>query len=83
MKIQDEERLAIKLAIQIGDRYGFGNLICHLQSAWAAKLVEEYELPESTALKAATGSVPYPLKMHSDLINEGFWDETGERYKSA
>lgn len=80
MKISEEERLAIQTAVALGNKFGFGNLIEHLTSAWAIVLMRE-GLDEADALKAASGRSGYPIQMHRDIVERGEWDETGARYQ--
>ena len=80
MKISKLERQAIKQVCEAGKAYGFGNMIAHLQTMWAAQLINKFNMSESSARMAAGGS-GYPFKMQEDLMMKGEWDETGERYK--
>ena len=80
MKISHGEQQAIAEAIKLGEVYGFGNLIFHLQTAWARRLVATHGMDEATARQVAGGD-GYPFSMQDDLVNFGQWDETGERYK--
>ena len=77
MRISKDEQQAIKTVVSLGEKFGYGNLICHLQTAWAAQLVKEYGFTEEVAMRGESG---YPIKMHEDLMNNGEWDETGKRY---
>jgi hypothetical protein len=79
MKISEGERVAIIEVLAYGEAYGYGNLIAHLQTAWAARLMDD-ELTEKAA-RAATGGKGYPFALQRDLIDRGEWDETGVRYK--
>ena len=81
MRISDAEQQAIKTVVELGGKFGFGNLMAHLASAWAIRLMEQYDMPESTALNAVDGRSAYPLAMHKDLIERGEWDEAGKRYR--
>lgn len=81
MKISAEEQTAIRAVIDYGDRFGFGNLISHLQTAWAAHLVAD-GMPEKAARRAAGGN-GYPFLMQRDLVDRGEWDETGRRYRQV
>lgn len=80
MKISPEEQAAIREVIRLGDRFGFGNLISHMRTAWAKRLMLEYDLSDRDARDGAVGGT-YPFAMHDDLLARGEWDETGERYK--
>lgn len=79
MKISADEQYAIVAVLEFGRLFGYGNLISHLQTAWAASLIL-HGLDESTA-RAATGGAGYPFLMQHDLIYRGEWDETGARYR--
>ena len=79
MKISDREQAAIIATVRNGQIYGFGKLISHLKTAWAAKLIDD-GLDERTARHAA-GGYGMPFQMQRDLIERGELDETGERYR--
>ncbi len=81
MRISDAEQKAILDVVNAGESFGYGNMISHLQSAWARTLVTAHGFTEIQAREAVAGGNGYPFKMHSDLVNHGEWDETGERYK--
>lgn len=85
MRVSDEERLYIKDAIAIADRIGYGNLLAHIASAWAAKENEERKkrgLPEIEDVVEFSGDLrALPVLMHKDIIDRGEWDETGKRYR--
>jgi len=82
MRISAQEQAAIQHVTQAGASFGFGNMISHLQTAWAKKLMDEYGMDEKTARLSSWGD-GYPFKMHEDLKDHGFWDETGESYRAA
>lgn len=82
MGISDAERKAIKQALEAGARHGYGNLIAHLQTAWARYLVNVYKMDEASA-REASGGDGYPFAMQDDLLERGEWDESGERYRGA
>lgn len=79
MRISDDERRAIADVLRHGETFGYGNLIAHLQTAWALLLMQRYGLSEKDA-RATTGS-GYPFLMQRDLVERGEWDETGESYR--
>lgn len=54
------EREAIISAIQGGMRFGFGNLIAWLQTAWVVSL-ESQGLDRKTAIEHTMNRTPYPL----------------------
>ena len=80
MKISRSEQLGIQLAVEAGRMHGFGNMICHLKSAWANALIEKGMDPKTASHHADGG---YPIQMHLDLMERGEWDETGQRYSGA
>ncbi len=53
------EKSAIRIVLNEGERYGYGNMIAHLRTEWAKKLVAQ-GIPEEVALVCADSS-PYPL----------------------
>jgi hypothetical protein len=79
MKISREEQADIKAVLDAGARHGYGNMIFHLQTAWAKTLMEKWNLPEDTA-RHASGGTGYAFQMQDDLVQQGEWDETGEKY---
>lgn len=81
MRISHEEQQAIIAVLDYGERFGFGNLISHLATAWAARLMAD-GIREDAA-RAATGNAGYPFRMQFDLVERGEWDETGMRYRAG
>ncbi len=82
MHISAKEQDAIKTVVRLGEQFGFGNLMSHLSSAWAAKLVED-GMEEASAIAHTGCREGYPIAMHKDLMNGGQWDQTGERYRKS
>lgn len=82
MKISKQEQYAIKKVIEAGSTYGYGNMIAHLQTAWAKNLMDRYGFNEELA-RHSSGGEGYPFDMQADLIVNGEWDETGEKYQST
>lgn len=80
MKISRAEHAAINLAVSLGKRHGYGNIMSHLASAWAETLIEA-GMPESQAERFVSDRGPYPIAMHRDILERGEWDETGNRYR--
>jgi hypothetical protein len=81
MRISPKEQEAIRTIVELGNQFGFGNLMAHLQAAWTEKLMSEYGCDETTAQRVTQNREGYPVKMHQDLMLDGYWDETGNRYK--
>jgi hypothetical protein len=81
VRISPKEQEAIRIIVELGNQFGFGNLMAHLQSAWTEKLMSQYGFDEATAQRATQNREGYPVKMHQDLMLDGYWDETGNRYK--
>lgn len=75
MRVSEAEKTAINTVVGYGERYGFGNLISHLRTAWAKSLMEHGLPPDG-----AHGGTIMPFQMHDDICQQGFWDETGKRY---
>lgn len=78
MKIPRSEQIAIQEVLAYSEAHGYGNLISHLQTAWAQRLMRD-GLSEAAA-RRASGGPGYPFPMQADLIERGEWDETGARY---
>lgn len=61
------ERAAVIEVLNIAESYGYGNLIAHLQTAWAIKLMRS-GISKESAIAATLGRTPYPLESnHLDL----------------
>lgn len=82
MRISGAERDAIRAVLDYGASHGYGNLISHLQTAWAASLMRSHGMDEASA-RAAAGGPGYPFEMQRDLVASGEWDETGARYRAS
>lgn len=81
MKISESERVALEQAVQIAERFGYGNLLSHIAAAWAAKMmVEMPNMTEEKAIEFTGCSRCLPIAMHKDIVERGEWDETGKRY---
>lgn len=80
MKISEAERIAINEVLACGEQFGYGNLITHLQTAWAARLMQGGISEKVARLSTARGGSGYPFLMQRDLLERGEWDETGARY---
>jgi hypothetical protein len=52
---------AIASTIKAGERFGYGNIMAWLATAWAMKLRDEEGLSEKAAIDAVSGRGPYPL----------------------
>ena len=81
MRISEDERRAIRTVLGLGEEWGYGNLIPHLQTGWARRLMRN-GLPEESA-REASGGRGYPFKMQDDLLELSEWDETGARYRAS
>ena len=82
MIISEQEHRAIKQVVALGEEFGYGNLIAHLQTAWARVLMAKYDMPEKAArLAARGGEYGYRFEMQRDLLERGEWDETGASYR--
>jgi hypothetical protein len=55
------EEEAVRMAVQIGEAYGYGNIIAHLATAWAVILRDKHGLSEEDAIAAVSNCTPYPL----------------------
>jgi len=81
IKIRQDEVNAIRMVVDFGQIHGYGNLIAHLQSAWAKQLILQYKMDEASAIEATQTRVPYPLQMHEEILSTGQYDERGGRYR--
>lgn len=80
MKISEAERFAIRDVLAHGEEFGFGNLITHLQTAWARRLMRSGVSENVARLSTARDGGGMPFLMQDDLVERGEWDETGARY---
>lgn len=71
MKISTSEQKAIKVVCEMGAKWGYGNMISHLQSAWALSLMHKHGMPLPLAIEATEGRSPYELEVHLRLLNNG------------
>lgn len=81
MKISEAERFAIREVLAHGEEWGYGNLISHLQTAWARRLMRVGVSEKVARLSTARDGSGYPFQMQDDLVERGEWDETGARYR--
>lgn len=82
MKISRAEQIAIQEVLAYGEAWGFGNLISHLQTAWAKRLMGLHGMSEAHAREAA-GGPGYPFTMQDDIVERGEWDHSGKRYANV
>lgn len=84
MEISKAEQRAICKVIELAEAHGYGNLMNHLATAWAKRLMDNYGMTEETARISAGGDAfpGYPFAMQEDLIKRGLWDESGKRYST-
>jgi len=85
MRVSSEEQAAINECISHSKRFGFGNVISHLFTAWRITLMEKGRFTTKEAVSGAWGNsrvsqIDMPIKMHKDIIENGEWDETGGKY---
>ena len=78
MKISIAEQQAIRTVLALGEQFGYGNLIAHLNTAWARRLMRS-GVSEKVA-RLSTHGDGMPFKMQDDLVERGEWDESGKRY---
>lgn len=81
MKISKQEQTAIQQVLAWGDAFGYGNLIIHLQTAWAKKLMRSGLSEKAARAATALEGAGYPFATQDDLVERGEWDETGARYR--
>lgn len=63
-----EEQKAIIGVLALGHRFGFGNLVSHLQTEWARVLMEVHGLDEELARHSA-GGPGYPLDWQKEMLS--------------
>lgn len=63
------EAEAIRTALAIGAQHGYGNVIAHLQTAWARVLMDRYAMTEQQA-RAASGP-GYPFEWQKEVLAGG------------
>lgn len=80
MKIDEEERKAILTVLELAGKYGYGNLISHLNTRWARLLMRDYNWTEKEAREFVGSDRTYHFKMQDDILERGEWDTTGESY---
>lgn len=80
MRISNSEHIAIRQVVEFGHKFGFGNLIAHLQTAWARSLMDGGASEESA--RRGSGGPGYPFPIFDDLHQNGEWDETGKKYRT-
>jgi hypothetical protein len=78
MNISREEQRAIAAVLEHGERFGYGNLISHLQTAWAQRLMQGGLSERAARAATASDGRGYPFAMQRDLVVNGEWDETGK-----
>ena len=71
MKISTSEKEAIEIVCEMGAKWGYGNMISHLQSAWALMLIKNYGFEIETARSVVVNNTPYELEVHLRLLNTG------------
>lgn len=59
--LSEQEKAAIKRALDAGAQYGYGNMMAWLATEWAVNLRDKWNIPESEAIEAVSGRGPYPL----------------------
>lgn len=58
--MEAEEKAAIRTVLELSAKWGYGNMIAWIKTAWATMLVDAWRFDPATALKAADVSA-YPL----------------------
>lgn len=79
-QISKGEQIAIQEVLACGETYGYGNLIAHLHTAWARRLMRDGLSEQAARAATACDGAGYPFAMQDDLVEDGHWDETGKRY---
>ena len=63
------EQSAINSVLNLGGKYGYGNMIAHLKTAWAKKLMAQ-GIPKEAALQATNVSA-YPISENEPCVQGG------------
>ena len=72
----------LQTVVALGTRYGYGNLIAHLQTAWARHLVKDLDFSEESARLAATGGNGYPFEWQERILANAPTPTFAERIKT-
>lgn len=73
MKISRAEQIAIIEVLAYGEAHGYGNLITHLQTAWAKQLMRAGVSEKMARFSTGRDGSGYPFQMQDDLITRGEW----------
>lgn len=67
------ERSAVRQVLAAGKKYGYGNMIAHLQTAWAKMLMDEYGMSEKAAREATarSGDNGYSFEWQREFLEGG------------
>jgi len=74
--ISKEEKDAIKRVLKVGEKHGFGNLIAHLRTAWAASLIASTENNVNVTpwtweqANQATITAPYSIEQQNRILSD-------------
>lgn len=78
--ITEAERADICTVLQICRRRGYGNILSHVKAAWIVREMVAYGCLRDEAIREIQDREPMNLEMHLDIVQLGWWDETGARY---
>lgn len=70
MQISAEEQHAMNETTLFGERFGYSNLIGHLQTVWVRKMMDKHNMGEESAERCVRVSICRR------------WDEAGKNYLS-
>lgn len=60
-RICEAEKIAINLALDAGDQWGYGNVMAWLATEWACVLRDESGIKQEAAIDVVSNRSPYPL----------------------
>ena len=82
IKVTEHQRQLLLSVLEVARDIGYGNLILHLQTKWAADLMARYGFDEKAARDhTARDGTGLPFQMQNDILIRGEWDETGKSYQ--
>lgn len=79
--ITQEERQAICAVLQACRKWGYGNILSHVKAAWVIQEMVNYGVSRESAIGDIQSRDVMCLSMHLDIVQLGWWDDTGGLYE--